>query len=195
MKTEESKPKMFRQVFIETEADLPKEKDKYFIKYKQGIRTVLNFTSNNHRRWLNDIDWYLQLIEQTKQAEYTESEGNDNEGNRWKVYSKPAQRKNISEIIEEYLSTDEYPSSRLGFTESEVEIIAEKYHAQFSELMADSHALKPSDEDIKMWAETVDIVEQLNIKGEDYLSPFEWAVFAAKAMRDDKIYISPKEII
>ena len=61
------------------------------------------------------------------------------------------------------------------------------------EPVTDSHALKPTDEDIKMWAETVDIVEQLNIKDEDYLSPFGWAVFAAKAMRDDKIPISPKK--
>ena len=47
-----------------------------------------------------------------------------------------------------------------------------------------------TDEEIGQWAQTVDIIEELNnplIKNEDDLSPFEWLVFGAKAMRDNKI--------
>lgn len=44
-----------------------------------------------------------------------------------------------------------------------------------------------SDEEIKAWANTVDIVRELNdpfVKTEDDLSPYQWAVFGAKWMRE-----------
>ena len=47
-----------------------------------------------------------------------------------------------------------------------------------------------TDEDIAEWANSVDIVSALNssfVSTEDDISPFEWAVFAAKAMRDGLI--------
>jgi hypothetical protein len=43
-----------------------------------------------------------------------------------------------------------------------------------------------SDEEIQDWANTVDIVRELNdpfVKTEDDLSPYQWAVFGAKWMR------------
>jgi hypothetical protein len=57
---------IIRKIYIKSEADLPKEPEKYFVKFKNGTRTTANFTSGNVRIewWLENIDWYLQPDEQ-----------------------------------------------------------------------------------------------------------------------------------
>ena len=52
---------------INTEADLPKENDNFFVCDKDGISKYLHYEAhpifNSERFWLNTIDWYLQPIE------------------------------------------------------------------------------------------------------------------------------------
>ena len=226
MKTEESKPELFRRIYIETEADLPKKEDYYHVLpiNKSPEHILYSYYRDEYKNyWLNNIDWYFQPIEQSEpaqkqnkivkctcsnsleysncakncerkiadetdieQKEYTESEGNDNEGNRWKVYSKPVQRKtaeDFSWLFDEALRC--LKNSDIN-AKHWIMRAKEEYHAQFSEPMTDSYTLKPTDEDIENAARPY---------ANDSYGTFIAYIAGAKDCRDDKIPISPKNKI
>lgn len=87
----------------------------------------------------------------------------------------------ILEIIKLHIPDCRIYSSTMGRRASDaaIEIVKklEEYRA----------AGMPSDEEIRVWANDVNIVSELNnpfIKTEDDLSSFDWLVFGAKALRD-----------
>jgi hypothetical protein len=62
--------KLYKEVWIKSESDLPKEDGVYFCHYKKYGENSTHFYKNNLariQRWLTDIDWYLQPIEQIEQ--------------------------------------------------------------------------------------------------------------------------------
>ena len=70
--------KLYRQVFIESEDDLPKEDGEYFVSYV-NIECKLyilgfNFLKTNIQKWLTEVDWYLLPVEQSQQIELLKHE-------------------------------------------------------------------------------------------------------------------------
>jgi hypothetical protein len=62
--------KLYKEVWIKSESDLPKEDGVYFCHYKKYGENSTHFYKNNLariQRWLTDIDWYLQPIEQIEE--------------------------------------------------------------------------------------------------------------------------------
>jgi uncharacterized protein YydD (DUF2326 family) len=62
--------KLYKEVGIKSESDLPKEDGVYFCHYKKYGENSTHFYKNNLariQRWLTDIDWYLQPIEQIEE--------------------------------------------------------------------------------------------------------------------------------
>jgi hypothetical protein len=68
------KEKLYKKVYIRSEADLPKEDGIYFVAKKDSLKSnwlkPLIFTIISKNEWLNTIDWYLQPFED-KQPEQT----------------------------------------------------------------------------------------------------------------------------
>jgi hypothetical protein len=64
------KTELYKKVWIKSEADLPKEDGVYFCYYKKYGENSTHFYKNNLariQRWLTELDWYLQPIEQIEQ--------------------------------------------------------------------------------------------------------------------------------
>jgi len=61
------KEQYYKQVWIESEKDLPKENGFYFIKSKdttgQGTGMIGYIDGIDNLCWINNIDWYLQEVE------------------------------------------------------------------------------------------------------------------------------------
>ena len=75
--------KHYKQVFIRTEADLPKENRPYIVGYKRmdydnGERDgwLGYFVKDNYYKklWLRDVDWYLQELPESNDKEIIEKQ-------------------------------------------------------------------------------------------------------------------------
>jgi len=64
------KEKHYKQVWIESEKDLPEEESKYYVNEKEYNKYIylcrFNLSDKSKQVWLRDIDWYLKPIEQPK---------------------------------------------------------------------------------------------------------------------------------
>lgn len=52
----------YEKVIIKSEADLPKEGEKYLCIAKNGTIEYIPFVKRDSSRWLRNIDWYLQPL-------------------------------------------------------------------------------------------------------------------------------------
>jgi hypothetical protein len=102
---------------------------------------------------------------------------------------KQGEKMTALEILKEHRNYLEDDNTELY---SEYEILKAMY--EYADQFASQRKL--TDEEIERWADSVDIISELHnpkFKSEDDLSPFGWAVFAAKAYRDGKIQRSQRE--
>lgn len=164
-------PKTFIQVFIKSEADLPKEEGRYFVNIRHldegDTKRLYRFakTPLTIDEWLEDIDWYLQpLPDKSKTAEAIEDF----------ITSKIAKTLNPKgwEVI-----MSAYPTMVLELED------------WFDEFAAQSQPVSmPTDEEIEHWAD--DMTEELqerSLPSEKIRIIKRNRIFGAKAMRDGKI--------
>lgn len=72
--------KLFKQVFIKSESDLPKEEGEYIVHYKKMGGIESNYDPNNEKHklnWIANIDWYLQPLPESPEAEEINEPIND----------------------------------------------------------------------------------------------------------------------
>jgi hypothetical protein len=67
------KEKIFKQVFIKSESDLPKKTGNYFA-FQHNLNEITNIhifpgNKDSSKRWMKEIDWYLIEIEEKQQEQ------------------------------------------------------------------------------------------------------------------------------
>lgn len=165
-------PKTFTQVFIKSEADLPKEEGDYFVHEKN---TPDWDTDNYHfdkeiedeyHSWLNNIDWYFQPLPDK---------------------SKTAEELDLIQYVTNLLYAAAHKDQSLDSKQFDKWV--EEKTGELNEYFAQSQSqVMPSDEDIELSAETSAHIEQ-NKDKRRYISPAQISfkngyIVGAKWMRD-----------